>query len=60
VCIVDNARCVGCGQCVTVCRTGALQMARRPEGERVPLAADRKAWAVHRAQERGISLADIQ
>ncbi len=60
VCIVDNARCVGCGQCVTVCRTGALQMARRPEGERAPLAANRKAWAAHRAQERGISLADVQ
>jgi electron transport complex protein RnfB len=60
VCMVDDARCVGCGQCVTVCRTGALQMARRPEGELAPLAVDRKAWALHRAQERGISLAEIQ
>jgi ferredoxin len=60
VCAVDVLRCVGCGQCVTVCPTGALQMKRRPEEELPPLVANRRAWQDQRAQERGISLSEIQ
>jgi Pyruvate/2-oxoacid:ferredoxin oxidoreductase delta subunit len=59
VCVVDYSRCVGCGLCATVCTSDALHLERRPEGE-VPLPpADRMEWMVQRAEERGISMADI-
>jgi electron transport complex protein RnfB len=59
ICVVDYSCCVGCGLCATVCPSDALYLERRPEGE-VPLPpADRNEWMVQRAEERGISLADI-
>ncbi len=59
ICVVDYSRCVGCGLCATVCPSDALYLERRPEGE-VPLPpADRNEWMVQRAEERGISMADI-
>jgi len=59
VCVVDYARCVGCGQCTTRCATEALSLERRPESEILPLPLDRKEWMAQRARERGISLSDI-
>jgi len=59
VCEVDYARCVGCGLCATVCPTDALHLERRPEGEVPSPPTDIKDWMAQRAQERGISMADV-
>jgi ferredoxin len=58
-CVVDEVRCVGCGVCATVCPTDALYLERRPEGEVPPPPADVKEWSQRRAEERGISLAEV-
>jgi electron transport complex protein RnfB len=60
VCVVDYGRCVGCGVCATVCPADALYLERRPQAEVAPLAADREEWMTQRAQERGISMSDVQ
>ncbi len=60
ICLVDAMRCVGCGQCVSVCITDAMQLSPRPADEILPIAADRQEWTAQRAQERGISLSEIQ
>ena len=59
VCEVDYARCVGCGVCVSTCTSDALRLERRSEGETPPLPANNREWTAWRAQERGISMADI-
>jgi Pyruvate/2-oxoacid:ferredoxin oxidoreductase delta subunit len=59
VCLVDDVRCVGCGVCATVCPTEALHLERRPEGEVAPPPASRGEWGRLRAEERGISLAEV-
>jgi len=59
ICVVDYSCCVGCGLCTTVCPTDAMHLERRPEGEVPPPPADRMEWMVQRADERGISIADI-
>ena len=59
VCEVDYARCLGCGLCAAVCSTDALHLKRRPEGETPPLPISNNEWTAWRAQERGISMADI-
>ncbi len=58
-CVVDEVRCVGCGLCATVCPTDALHLERRPEGEVSPPPADVREWGQRRAEERGISLAEV-
>jgi electron transport complex protein RnfB len=59
VCEVDHARCVGCGVCAIVCPVDALQLERRPESEAQQMPADIKEWMNQRAEERGISMADV-
>jgi Pyruvate/2-oxoacid:ferredoxin oxidoreductase delta subunit len=59
VCVVDDVRCVGCGVCATVCPTEALHLERRPEGEVAPPPANVKEWGQRRAEQRGISLAEV-
>jgi Na+-translocating ferredoxin:NAD+ oxidoreductase subunit B len=59
VCQVIYARCVGCGACTVACPTDALSLALRPEDERATPPGDIKEWMFQRAQNRGISLADI-
>jgi ferredoxin len=59
LCTVDYARCVGCGLCVTVCPVEALHLERRPEGETPLPPVDLEDWMEQRAEERGISIADI-
>jgi ferredoxin len=59
VCIVDYARCVGCGLCAGICATGALYLERRVEGDVPQPPADIKAWIVQRAEARDISIFDI-
>lgn len=60
VCVIDNARCVGCGLCTTACSTGAMRLERRSEGEEDKPAADLKEWMARRAENRGISMSEIQ
>ncbi|HDQ73339.1 MAG TPA: 4Fe-4S ferredoxin [Chloroflexi bacterium] len=59
VCEVTYARCVGCGACTITCPTEALSLARRPEGETPTPPANIKEWMAQRAENRGISMADI-
>ncbi len=59
VCVVDYARCVGCGLCVAACPSDALCLERRSEDETPPFPANDREWTAWRAQERGISMADI-
>ena len=60
VCVVDYVRCVGCGVCATVCPADALHLERRPDGGTASLPADLKDWMARRAEERGISLSNVQ
>lgn len=59
VCEVDYSRCVGCGVCAVVCPTDALYLERRSAGEVPPPPADIREWGIQRAEQRGISLADV-
>ena len=60
ICVVEYVRCVGCGLCATTCPTDALSLQRRPEGEVPEPPAGIKEWMVQRAQDRGISILDVQ
>lgn len=56
---VNEMRCVGCGQCVTVCTTGALSLTRRPAGQVAPPPVDHAEWLAQRAASRGLSLDEM-
>jgi hypothetical protein len=45
--------------CAIVCPVDALQLERRPESEAQQMPADIKEWMNQRAEERGISMADV-
>ena len=60
VCVVDHAKCVGCGLCVPVCSLGALSLGRRPEGETPARPADFGEWMTEHVERRGISLTELQ
>ncbi|MGA9190465.1 MAG: 4Fe-4S binding protein, partial [Anaerolineales bacterium] len=40
---LDDARCIGCGLCVTACPDEALVLMRKPDEEQRPLP---KSWAM--------------
>ena len=51
---VDGALCLGCGNCVDLCPTEAIQLRRkRPEDRQAP-PADHDAWMDARARIRGV------
>lgn len=56
-CVANPVRCVGCGLCVAGCASGALRLERRAEHE--PLPGSLPEWMLRRAEERGISIADV-
>ncbi|HOG46367.1 MAG TPA: 4Fe-4S binding protein [Anaerolineae bacterium] len=57
---VDHERCLGCGQCSTVCPSEALHLERRPEAAVPDIPADMQAWLEQRAADRGIDLGAVQ
>jgi electron transport complex protein RnfB len=59
VCRVDPARCLGCGQCVSVCPAEALRLERRPSGEAPKVPENEGDWMRWRAQERGMDISPI-
>jgi ferredoxin len=52
--VVDRARCVGCGNCVTVCPTDAIRLVLKPAEERVRPPANPDVWRDERARTRGV------
>jgi len=56
---INAVRCVGCGVCVPQCPSEALGMVRRPADEITQVPETIKEWAVIRAADRGINLADV-
>ena len=59
VCVVDYARCVGCGVCMSACPVEAMVMERRPEGEVDEPPRNLREWMALRAEERGLSENDV-
>lgn len=57
---VDRARCIGCGQCVTLCPTGAMRLVRKPPEERVPSPASQEAWMEQRGRMRGVDFSEYK
>ncbi|MBC7224164.1 MAG: 4Fe-4S binding protein, partial [Anaerolineae bacterium] len=56
---VDANHCLGCGQCVLVCPSGALELEPRPVEEVSEPPRDRMEWMMARARARGLSLRDV-
>jgi ferredoxin len=54
VSVVDRARCIGCGVCISVCPTEAIALTPRPESERIEPPEDLRQWMEERARQRGI------
>jgi Pyruvate/2-oxoacid:ferredoxin oxidoreductase delta subunit len=51
---IDRKRCIGCGVCIETCPTGAIQLVRKPQEERMASPQDQNEWNEKRGRERGI------
>jgi Fe-S-cluster-containing hydrogenase component 2 len=54
VAVVDSARCIGCGLCVTGCTAEAVRLERLPASEIVEPPEDFAAWERARLANRGL------
>jgi Na+-translocating ferredoxin:NAD+ oxidoreductase subunit B len=52
--VVDRARCIGCGLCVTGCLNDAARLERKAEAEIVLPPVDFAAWEQERLHNRGL------
>jgi ferredoxin len=50
--VVDQARCIGCGLCVTGCPNEAAQLERKTEAEIIHPPVDFAAWEQERLHNR--------
>jgi len=57
---VDQKSCVGCGLCVITCPSEAMTLVRKPEDQISPTPWNMEEWMKERAENRGISLQDIE
>ena len=53
--MVDQARCIGCGLCVTSCPNQAARLERKAEAEAIHPPVDFTTWEEMRLQNRGLS-----
>jgi Fe-S-cluster-containing hydrogenase component 2 len=52
--IIEEVRCMGCGQCVLACTVDALSLQRRPPDEIPLLPDDLSDWMAKRSETRGL------
>jgi Pyruvate/2-oxoacid:ferredoxin oxidoreductase delta subunit len=51
---VDRVRCLGCGNCISLCPTDAIALRHKPPADRLPPPADNDAWLEARGRQRGV------
>jgi ferredoxin len=50
--VVDRARCIGCGLCVSGCPSEAARLEKRPDAEAIHPPVDFAAWESERLRYR--------
>lgn len=55
IAVVDRAKCIGCGLCVSGCPEDAAALEPRPKAERIEPPEDFDAWERARLKDRGLA-----